>query len=40
MEIDPKEAMLKIYNPAQNSTQKNKQIDNWNSNPIDTKKAL
>lgn len=24
MEIDPKEAMLKIYNPAQNSTPKKK----------------
>jgi hypothetical protein len=24
MEIDPKEAMLKIYNPPQNSTPKNK----------------
>jgi hypothetical protein len=25
MEIDPKEAMLKIYNPAQNSTPKKKE---------------
>lgn len=40
MEIDPKEAMLKIYNPPQNSTPKNKWIDYWNSNPIDTEKAL
>jgi hypothetical protein len=40
MEIDPKEAMLKIYNILPKIVPQKKRMDYWNSNHIDTEKAL